>query len=144
MAALTITAAQVLPGANAVVEQGTAGATITAGMSVYKDSADNNHWKPADADSTGTAITAGSAGLSIALHGASDGQPLRVQTGGDEITLGAGAAPAQGTVYVVGVTGGAIAPESDLASGDRLSILGVGDGTSKLKLCMKATGVAHA
>ena len=41
MADLTITAANVVPGAGARITNGTAGATVTAGQVVYLDPADN-------------------------------------------------------------------------------------------------------
>ena len=69
MADLTITAANVAleSGTQAT---GTAGATITQGQPLYKDSTDSNHLKPTDAD-----VAASAACVGIALSAASDGQP---------------------------------------------------------------------
>ena len=50
MADLTITAANVAPGAGAVKDTGTAGEALTAGQLVYKKSADGK-WYKADCNS---------------------------------------------------------------------------------------------
>jgi hypothetical protein len=73
----------VLPGAGAVTEDGISGDTITAGQAVYKDT--DGTWVRADADS---ALPQPHATRGIALNGASSGQPIKVQKGG-EITFGA-------------------------------------------------------
>lgn len=127
MADLSITAANVAPGANARKETVTAGATITAGTPVYKDTADNDEYKASDADAAGTADSDG-----IALTGSSDGQPLVIQKSGGSINLGA--TLVVGQVYVVSTTAGGIAPYADLLSGDYVTILGVATSTSLLKL----------
>ena len=84
MASLSITAANVLSGSGATIERGTAGATITAGQVVYRDTADGKY-KLADADSA-TALARDPRG--IALNGASNGQPLAIIRAGD-VTIGA-------------------------------------------------------
>jgi len=143
MVALSVTATQVLKGSSAIIEQGLAGATITAGQAVYKDTGVTpNKWKLADADLS--AAAAGLNGVGIALNGAADGQPIDVQTGGNEFTIGAAAAPAAGTIYCVGATAGTVVPDTDIASGDYVVTLGVGDGTSKIVGGIKYTGVQHA
>ena len=122
MSALSVTAAEVLPGTtNADFYTGTAGATLTAGMSVYLDSTTNTV-KGADAD----ASLAASAAIGIALHAALAGQPIRVQIAG-EITIGATAAMTVGTIYVVGAAAGAIAPAADAeaASTWYVTVLGI-------------------
>ena len=80
---LTITAANVVPGADAVRESGTAGEAITAGRLVCFDPTTLTYRL---ADSNGVAALRVPNG--IALNTASTGQPLGVQTAGD-ITLGA-------------------------------------------------------
>ena len=50
MAAISITAANVLKSSTGQVSVGTAGATITAGQSVYIDTSDSNKIKLADAN----------------------------------------------------------------------------------------------
>jgi len=139
MASLTITAAQVLL-VSGERKYGTAGATITAGHAVYLDTATNT-WKLAQCD--GTAAEAGTDGLGIALHGASSGQPLDVAGPGCDVNLGAGAAAAAGTVYVVGATAGDIAPTADVStSGHYRSILALGKGSNKVRVVALAAEAA--
>lgn len=128
MADLAITASQVKAGAGAVEGTGVAGATITAGQSVYEDQADG---KIKLADSNLSLAAAKAKG--IALHGALANQPVRYQKGG-KVIVGAAAAPAKGTVYVVSGTAGGIAPHGDLLSGIHTTILGVGDGVDGIDL----------
>jgi hypothetical protein len=137
MADLSITSTQVLPDVTGGVFNGIAGGTITAGMPIYLDETTNT-LKAADANAS--AATAAAKG--IALHGASTGQPLRIQTNGD-VTLGAGAAPAAGAVYVVSATPGGIAPAADLTTGWYTTILGVGIGSNKVRMNVFASGVAN-
>lgn len=131
MASLTITASQVALNSGEVI-RGTAGATITAGASVYLDTS-TNKWKLAQAD--GTIAEAGQSGLGIALHGASDGQPLAVAGPGCDVTLGAGAAPAASAIYIVGATAGDIAAAADVSTtGHFRSILALGKGSNKVRV----------
>lgn len=135
MVDISITASQVQPGSNVATKSGIAGGTITAGMPVYLDSSDNQ-LKPADADnSEATAAVVG-----IALHGASDGQPLEYQSVGN-VTLGAGASLTVGEIYVLSGTAGGIAPEGDLATSDYVTVLGVATSASVLKLGIIVSGV---
>lgn len=136
MADLTITAAQVLPVSGYRSETRVAGATITAGQAVYRDSSQT--WQLADGDAALTAAAAG-----IALNGASAGQPCQVQTGGT-ITLGAGAAPVVGETYCASLTAGGIAPDADILTGDFKTILGIGIGSDQVKLGILVSGVASA
>lgn len=140
MAALTITPSQVLTVADATnaFVQGTSGATITAGMAVYSDLTDSGRYKAADANlSVAAAVVAG-----IALHGASAGQPLRIQTGGT-IDLGAAAAAAVGVVYILGgVVAGDLEPCTALVSTWYSTIIGVGIGTNQVKLGISVSGYA--
>ena len=128
MADLAITASQVKAGAGAVEGTGVAGTGITAGQPVYEDQADG---KIKLADSNLSLAAAKAKGL--ALHGALANQPIRYQKGGKAI-VGAGAAPAKGTIYVVSGTPGGIAPAADLVSGWHATILGVGDGDGGIDL----------
>jgi hypothetical protein len=130
MAALSITAASVVKGTGAVVNNGTAGATITAGQTVYLDTADSTY-KLSDADGA-SALIRSSEG--IALNGAGSGQPLAVQIGGD-ITLGA--ILTAGVIYVLGDTAGGIMPAADLGASDRVTIIGIAKTTSSLGMIMK-------
>lgn len=133
MADLTITAANVAKGSNASIVQGTAGAAITAGQTVYLDAATSTY-KLFDANGSGTTTLAG-----IALHAAASGQPVQVQTGGD-ITIGA--TVTQGLVYVGSATPGGVAPSADLASGWTSNVIGVAVSTTVIRMQILASGVA--
>lgn len=136
MADLTITAANVVKGADANYETGTAGAAITAGQSVYKDTSDSNKWKLAS--SATTSALAGSGGIGISLHAASSGQPVVVQTSG---TVTIGATLTVGQVYVVSASAaGGIAPFTDLNTNNYVTLLGYGDTTANIKMLGTVTG----
>jgi hypothetical protein len=136
MADLTITAANVKKTDSTLITEGIAGATVTAGQPVYKDSTASNKLKPADAD-----VLASAAAVGIALHGASADQPLKYATGGN-LTLGA--VMTAGAVYVVSTTAGGIAPVADLGSGDFVTLLGIATSTSNLKLSISVSATAKA
>ena len=123
MADLSITPASVVAGTDADYYQGVSGGTVTAGMAVYLDALDN---KLKAADVKG-----------IALHGASDGQPLRVQTAG---SLTIGATTTVGAAYVLSATPGGIAPIADLLSAMYTTYVGVGGATNTIKLGLFASG----
>jgi hypothetical protein len=129
MATLTIIPADVQAGAGATVKTGTAGATITAGQVLYKDTEDDNTLKLADAN--GAALLRVVAGIS--LHGSLAGQPI------DYITKGAafepGATLVVGTAYMLAAdVPGGIAPIADAASGDFVTVIGVASSTSVLNI----------
>lgn len=134
MVDLSITAGSVVKGTGAVEEQGIAGATITAGQVVYKDSADTK-FKLADADDATAAVRVP---RGIALNGASDGQPLRIQRDG-QITIGA--TMTAGLAYYLSDTPGGIAPYADLGSGDQVVLIGVAISTTVLQLKLLDSGV---
>lgn len=135
MADLSITAASVIAGTDANVAHGTSGATVTAGQAVYLDSTDSRY-KLADANS-GTAAARQPKG--IALHGASAGQPLAVQTSGD-ITIGA--TLTGGVAYYLSDTPGGICPVADVGSGEYPCIIGIAKSTTVLDVNIQASGVA--
>lgn len=135
MADLSLTPASVVKGTGAITKSVVAGATITAGQPVYRNST-TGKYQPSDSDS-GTAEARTPEGL--ALHGASDAQPLAIQTSG-EISLGA--VLTVGTIYVMSDTAGGIMPSTDLEAGDYVTILGVAKTTSILKMGILASGVA--
>jgi hypothetical protein len=138
MADLTITAASVLPGSGAVKETGTAGASITAGQAVYKDASDSGKFKLCDNDSATAAVRAF---YGIALHAAGSGQPLTVLKEGP-ITIGA--TVAVGTVYMTSSTAGGIAPVADAATGDYVTVIGIGTSTTVIEVQPLAAGAAVA
>jgi hypothetical protein len=130
---LTITPTQVVVGTGAQVETRYSSVAVTAGQSLYLNA--NNQWALAQCD--GTALEASFGG--IALNGAGIGQPVQaVKTG--LITLGAGAAPAVGQVYVVPRTAGGIAPYSDLLSTDRVTVIGYGKAANQILVAPMVTG----
>jgi hypothetical protein len=137
MADLVITAANVLAGSGAKKVAGTAGATITAGQVVYLDSADSEY-KLADADSA-TAAVRSPAG--IALHGASDGQPLTILSKGP-ITIGA--TVTAGVAYYLSPTAGGICPVADLLTGDYPTVLGLATSATVIEVDIQVAGVALA
>src|SRR5262249_912833 len=135
MAALTITAANVVKIAGSQVAVGIAGATITAGQAVFADASTGNAIKLADADLS----VAAAAAVGIALNGAASGQPVSYITGGG-LTIGAGTV---GTVYVVGATAGAINPAADLTTGWNTTILGVCTSSNTLTVNIFASGATN-
>lgn len=137
MADLTITAANVVAASDATKEAGTAGATITAGQVVYRDSSDGKY-KLADADS---ATVAARSPRGIALHGASDGQPLDILRSGN-ITIGA--TVTGGVAYYLSPTAGGICPVADLLTGDYATFLGIATTASVLKINITESGFALA
>jgi hypothetical protein len=138
MADLTITAANVAAGATATKETGTAGASITAGQVVYKDSTDAGKFKLADCDSATAAVRSP---YGIALHAASSGQPLTVLKEGP-ITIGATVAAS--VAYYLSPNAGGICPVADLASGDYATIIGLGTSTTVIDVLFHEAGAALA
>lgn len=136
MADLSITAANVAKGANAaVVSSYLAGASITAGQSVYLD-ATTGTIKLADADALASSDAVG-----VALNNAASGQPIVYQRSGN-ITIGA--TVAVGVAYYVSTTAGGICLESDLSTGDFPHFLGFATSTTVIALNPRACGVAKA
>ena len=135
---LTVTAASVLASSKAIRRRVIAGGTVTAGQPVYEDSADSFQAKAARANVAGTAKVAG-----IALHGASDNQPLEIVTDDPEFTPGATLAVGQ-TYALSSAVAGAIAPESDLAATNIVSLLMVAYSASQAVLDISNSGAVHA
>lgn len=125
MAALSITAANVLAQAGATIEHGVAGETVTAGQVVYRDPTDGEY-KLADADHA-TAAVRNPRG--IALNGASDGQPLAIIRRGDVVI---GATMTAGLAYYLSPTAGSIGVVGDVLSGDDPIIIGQAKSTTVL------------
>jgi hypothetical protein len=107
---LVVTAANVVPGSDAVTVQGTAGATITAGQAVYFEVSSSTY--KLSQNNSGTAAVRHIAG--IALESASANQPMTVQTGG---TVTTGATMTAGTTYYLSANAGNIAPIADVTAG---------------------------
>lgn len=123
---LVVTAAQVKKAEGALTDRGIAGVTMTAGQSLFRDAADLNRIKLADANTLAEAECIG-----VGLHAALADQPIEFQRGGN-LTIGAGAAPAVGVIYVVSSTAGGIAPAADLGAGEYATVIGVGDGVDTI------------
>lgn len=134
MSDLSITAANVVKGTNAVTENGTAGETITAGQPVYKSSTTNKYMKADSNSGTAEAKTA----RGIALNGAAAGQPLQILLKGD-VTIGA--TLTAGSRYYLSETAGGIQPEADLGAGENVCLLGLAKSTTVLAVNIQAPGV---
>ena len=130
---ISVTPANVAQGSNAIIGTGTAGETILAGKSIYKDTSDGKY-KLADADAAATAEAAG-----IALNGASDTQPIDFVKFGD---IDPGGTVVVGELYMVSKTAGGIAPITDLGQGDYATVLGIGTTASNIKIKIVTSGVA--
>jgi hypothetical protein len=126
---LTITAASVA-NVSANTNTGTAGATITAGQTLYLE-ASSNTLKLCDATNSAKYKCAG-----ISLHGSLAGQPITYATGGGSIS--AGATLTVGATYYVSKTGGGlIMPTADIASTNYIFRLGFATTASNLVLDFK-------
>tara|TARA_R110000868_G_scaffold32425_3_gene117959 strand:- start:1657 stop:2076 length:420 start_codon:yes stop_codon:yes gene_type:complete len=137
MVDITITAASVVPGSDAVKTSGIALSTITAGQVVYRDPT-TLKFAPADTDSATAAIRDV---FGIALNGAAANQPVSVQTSG---TLTAGGTLLPGMTYVLSGTAGGFAPVADIANGDYTVVIGVATTAAILKLGILKSGVVAA
>ncbi|MFC3326211.1 hypothetical protein [Mesorhizobium cantuariense] len=124
MTALSITAANVLAGANSTRDNGTAGAAVTAGQPVYK--AADNTYKLADTNDASALVRKPKG---IALHAAATGQPLAVHQKGP-ITIGAAVTP--GVAYYLGGTPGTIVPVGDLTTGDHPALIGMATSATEI------------
>lgn len=135
MADLSVTAADVVAvSGSTVTEDGTAGATITAGQVVYKDTTDSNKLKLADASAEATAAVCG-----VAMHGATSGQPLKYAVAGS-LTF---STMTVGETYQVSATAGAIAPVADIST-NYVSFVGYASTATNLVLMLRASGITHA
>jgi hypothetical protein len=143
MAALAITASQVVPDTDAVIDTKIAAATITQGQALCLNSAGRAILF--DPGATGTATLYG-----IAVSAASSGQPVEIQTDGD-CDLGAAAGLAAGLAVYCMDTAGAMSvaaaagvQTSDLTAGGVMSLVGIGIGSNKIRLGIINSGVAKA
>lgn len=128
MADLSILAANVIPSSGATIRLVKAGATVTRGMTVYKDTGDANEYKPSDANGASPSNTVDG----IALADADDGQYLPILI--KDPALKIGATVAVGTAYVASATLGGIAPIADAVTGWRNTIIGIGVSTTELSV----------
>jgi hypothetical protein len=136
MADLTITAASVVAGDNAVKETKLAGATITAGQPLYVDAA-SGKFLLADSDSaTALAKTA----THIALNGGALNQPITGMKSGD-VTIGA--TLTAGATYFLSNTAGGICPDEDVGAGENVCQIGIAKTTAVLSVRIVAPGVSR-
>lgn len=112
------------------------GAAITAGQVVYKNTATNEH-ELADADTDTASEVAG-----VAISDGQDGRDMLIAPPG--AVYNCGFTTTAGTIYVLSTTAGGIAPEADLASGDYVVVLFVGNGTAIVELIAKKGTAVHA
>ena len=134
MTDISITAANVVAGADPTKEHGIAGATITAGQVVYRD-ATTRQYMLADSNS---ATAAARQPRGIALHGASANQPLTIQKEPGDITIGA--TLTAGVTYYLSDTPGGICPLADVGSGEYACVVGIAKSTSVLSLGFNYSG----
>jgi hypothetical protein len=128
MAALTITAANVLLTSGPTADGQIAGEAFDAGACIYQ--ADNGKWLKAQAD--GTAVQAGSNNIGMALSSAdADGSRFSVALPGAVVAIGTGTA---GVVYVPGDTAGAYNPVADQGTTDKITVAALGIGSNSLLL----------
>lgn len=137
MAAITVTAASVARVDGEVLNGYLAGATITAGQSVYVDS-NGAVQVGTNASSAGSGVSATAVG--IALNGGGSGQPIAILKNG---TVNIGGTVAVGKQYVLGTSGGII-PVDDVAGSEYITTIGVGATTANIKLGYNVSGVAAA
>lgn len=137
MADLTITASDVVVSTNAVVEYGTAGATVTAGQVVYKNTTTGKY----ELSDNNSATAAVRQPRGVALNGAANGQPLAIQKSGD-ITIGA--TLVAGAEYLLSDTPGGICPRADLLTGEYVAVIGLAKSTTVLAIDLQYPGVAVA
>ena len=136
MADIAVTAANVAMHAAApTTEQVTAGATITQGQVLYKDSADSNKYKLAINDDT----EAKAAAVGIALTPGDANDKIWIAKRG---AIDVGGALTVGEIYCLSDTAGGIAPEADVDTADMyVTILGVASAADQLELNISATGI---
>lgn len=135
MADLSITAANVIAGADSSADFGVAGEAIAAGKAIYKSST-TKKWMLADSNSS-TAEARKATG--IALNTAAANQPVAVHKGGD-VTLGAGLTA--GTAYYLSDTPGGICPLADVGAGEFVCLLGLAKSSSVLAVDIQYPGVS--
>lgn len=138
MADLAPTAANVVKTSDTVISTGYYGETVTAGMAIYRKTADSLYYK-ADANvTTAEAVVAG-----IALNSGSAGQPASFATSGS-VTLGSVTAGAAGVPVCLSTTAGGLAPDGDIATGNYYSFIGVMTSATVIKLGIINTSITHA
>lgn len=124
MAAITITAANVKPGAYAKLTFGITTVAVTAGQLLAKNTDDQIVLFDVDILTQSY--------LGIAMCSASAGQPVVYSDGDDDLTIGA--TVSQGVVYYASPTAGGISPYSDLSNSQQVIPVGIGKAGNKFTL----------
>lgn len=135
MADITVTAANVVAGSNAVKESALAGETVAAGKALYISSTTKKFML---ADSNSATAEARKA-THIALNSASLNQPLVGLRGGD-VTIGA--TLVAGSAYYLSDTPGGICPVADVGAGEYVCMLGLAKSTSVLSVDIQFPNVS--
>lgn len=135
MADLTITATNLIAGANANIQTGISSEAIPAGKSIIVDP-DTKKVMLADSDAGDTDLH-DAKGISLNAAVAAN-QPVSWIKDGD---LAMGAILTKGVTYCVSSTPGGICPQADVTSGRELVILGVASSTSNLQVGVRDTNI---
>jgi len=136
MADISITAANVIPSANAQLYRKTLAAASTAGQVVYLDT----NGKAALADANASATTAAVYG--ILVTGGGTNQVATVCTKDPALVIGA--TVAIGDVLILSATAGGVAAVADLATGHYGTVLGIATSTTAVNFNPVAAGAAKA
>lgn len=134
MADLSITPADVVPGTQSRRSTLIAAVAISAGQAVYINASNQLALADCSADTTAGAV-------GIAVNSCAPGQPCTFHAEGD---LEVGSVITAGTIYVLSATAGGIAPATDLASTNLVTILGVGIDATSIQVGIQATGIEVA
>lgn len=136
MAALSQTAASVLPSANANLASGIAGATIVQGNMVYADSTDSYKIKL-----TTTATAAAANPVGMAINAASSGQRIDYVILDPALNIGATMLVGD-DVWLFDTTPGAVtSTKADLEAGDYVTHIGVAITTTTINFKICAGGL---
>ncbi len=132
MAAISITAANVLTSPSATIFTGTAGATVTQGQPLYLDSVTNTY-KLANALTNNPVA-------GVALVGASANQSMILCS--RDPNFGGGFTSTTGNVILVGNTAGVIQPYEDRTTGWYVTSLGVMISTTRMNFYITGANAA--
>lgn len=130
MADLSINPSGVLASSTAVIDEGIAGANITAGQALYIDSTDSNKLKLCQ----NTASKTNFAGIS--LQTSYTGQPVKYVK--EDLEFTPGATVAVGVLYTNANTSGGIRPDADNVTGNYVTAIGIGISTTKMTVMANA------
>ncbi len=144
MADVTQTPADVETGDHSSFQQAQAGEALIAGDFLYVDNDDSGKCKKADAAAATASETTASV-AAMALTKAADDDYFAYMPLVDGQVFKPGGTVEVGTTYVVSpTTPGKIAPDTDLDTGDYISVIGVGVSTTDIQVGLNLTGVTHS